>query len=133
MRRQTYLIRKGARYHFRRRFPSYGSDNGAITLSLHTADPAEARRLARRLAVRWDEIAMIEGQNIKRASLTVAEMQTIFRAGLEEELAIAASDLAAPRKFRETDPGSGELFVAAYEAIRQVRADADHVPSEILD
>ncbi|HBK14759.1 MAG TPA: hypothetical protein DDZ54_03960, partial [Erythrobacter sp.] len=72
---------------------------------------------------------MIEGQNVKRANLTVDEMQAIFRAGLEEELAIAASDLAAPRKIREADSGSGELFVAAYEAIRHVRADADHVPS----
>jgi hypothetical protein len=134
MRKQTFLIRKGARYHFRRRLPSAGSaDNGALTLSLHTADPAEARRRARRLAVRWDEIAMIEGQKMRRANLTVAEMQAIFRVGLEEELAIAVGDLAAPRTFRETDPSSGELFVAAYEAIRQVRADADHVPSEVLD
>ncbi len=60
-------------------------------------------------------------------------MQAIFRVGLDEELEIAVSDLAAPRKFRESDPSTGELFVAACEATRQVRADADHVPSDVLD
>ena len=133
MRKQTYLIRKGARYHFRRRLPSYGSDNGAITLPLHTADPAEARRLARRLAAQWDEIAMLEGQRISSGNLTAAELQAIFRTGLEEELAIAVRDLAAPRQFRPSDLGVGELFIAAYEAILQVRAEAEHVPSEVLD
>ncbi len=83
MRKQTYLIRKGARYHFRRRLPSEGAENGAITLSLHTADPAETRRLVRRLAVRWDEIVMIEGRRISCGNLTLPEMQAIFRAGLE--------------------------------------------------
>jgi hypothetical protein len=133
MRKQTYLIRKGARYHFRRRLPAGSGDNGALTLSLHTADPAEARRLARRLAVRWDEIAMIEGQRIESGNLTLAELQAIFRVGLEEELAIAVRDLAAPRKFQASDLGFGDLFIAAYEAILQVRADADHVPGEVLD
>jgi integrase len=133
MRKQTYLIRKGARYHFRRRLPSKGTDNGALTLSLHTADPDEARRLARRLAVRWDEIAMLEGQKINRGNLNGAELQAIFRAGLEEELLIAVRDLAAPRKFQEADLGFGEIFIAAYTAILQVRADADHVPPEVID
>lgn len=133
MRKQTYLIRKGARYHFRRRLPSAGSDNGALTLSLHTSDPDEARRLARRLAVRWDEIAMLEGQKINRGYLTVAEQMAIFRAGLEEELAIAVSDLAAPRKLQSSDLGFGELFIAAYQAILLVPADADHVPAQVVD
>lgn len=133
MRKQTYLIRKGARYHFRRRLPATSRDNGALTLSLHTADPAEARCLARRLPVRWDEIAMIEGQRSNRDNLTVAELQAIFRAGLEEELAIAVRDLAAPRKPRSNDLGFGELFSAAYEAILLVPADADHVPAQVLD
>ena len=35
MRKQTYLIRKWARYHFRRRLPCAGADNGALTLSLN--------------------------------------------------------------------------------------------------
>jgi len=133
MRKQTYLIRKGARYHFRRRLPSMGTDYGALTLSLHTADPDEARRLARRLAVRWDEIAMLEGQKINRDNLNGAELQAIFRAGLEEELLIAVRDLAAPRKFQEADLGFGEIFIAAYTAILQVRADAEYVPPEVID
>ena len=133
MRKQTYLIRKGARYHFRRRLPSGGSDNGALTLSLHTSDPDAARRLARRLAVRWDEIAMLEGQKINRGYLTVAEQMAIFRTGLEEELAIAVSDLAAPRKLQSSDLGFGELFIAAYQAILLVPADADHVPAQVVD
>ncbi|OBX19909.1 hypothetical protein A9995_04995 [Erythrobacter sp. QSSC1-22B] len=69
MRKQTYLIRKGARYHFRRRLPSYGSDNGAITLSLNTADPAEARRLTRRLAApKRKTVSDVEQAILDRAS-----------------------------------------------------------------
>ncbi len=48
------------------------ADNGVLTLSLHTADPAEARRRARRPAVRWDDIAMIEGQEMRRVNLPAA-------------------------------------------------------------
>lgn len=77
--------------------PSYGSDNGVITLSLHAIDPAEARHLARRFAVRRGEILIIKGQNIKRTNLRVAEMQTIPRPCFKAELAIAPDDLETPR------------------------------------
>lgn len=75
MRMRTYLNRKGARYHFRRRLPATSRDHAALTVLVHTADTAKARWLARRLAMLRDEIAMIEGQRTNTDSLAVVELQ----------------------------------------------------------
>lgn len=59
MTRQTYLLRKAGRYHFRRRFTFLGVPGEPITVALGTADPADGRRLAHRFAARWDEVTML--------------------------------------------------------------------------
>lgn len=75
---------------------------------------------------------MVKGQRISSGNLTAAELKAKFRTRLEDELAIAVRDLAAPPQFRPSELGVGEFFIAAYEAILQVRADADLVPPEVL-
>ncbi|WP_424774295.1 DUF6538 domain-containing protein, partial [Novosphingobium sp.] len=86
MRQQSYLVRKGARYHFRRRIGHRASVR-PISISLGTADPSKARCLARRLAVKWDELDM--GMEILggRRTLTLDEQEALFRKGLKDELA----------------------------------------------
>lgn len=81
MQKQTYLIRKGAKYHFRRRMPST-QGNRPITVPLGTANPSEARRLARRLAVKWDDIAMQNMTVADRGTLTISEQELLYRRGL---------------------------------------------------
>ena len=76
---------------------------------------------------------MLEGEEFERGNLTIAEQRAIFRAGLEEELAIAVRDLAAPRGDRLGEPGFQKIFAGAYTAILHVRADADHVPDGIIE
>jgi hypothetical protein len=99
---------------------------------LGTADPEKARCLARRLAVKWDEVEMtIEASS--RSNLTVAERAAIFKAGMEEELAIAVGDLVAPRRVSDGQPGFQKIMAGAYSAILNVAADADGVPDEIVD
>ena len=59
MGQHSYLVRRGARYHFRRRKPAVYKCSRPISIALGTSDPVEARRLVRRLAVKWDELNML--------------------------------------------------------------------------
>lgn len=52
-------------------------------LALGTADPADARRIVNRLAVRWDAISMYVADRIERGTLTLEEQRALFRQGLE--------------------------------------------------
>jgi hypothetical protein len=79
MKRQTYLLRQAGRYHFRRRFTFGAGNRNPITVSLGTADPVDARRIASRLAVRWDVITMYAANRIERGTLTIEEQRTLFR------------------------------------------------------
>jgi len=92
----TYLARKGARYHFRRRLASAYKCSRPISISLGTADPVEARRLVRRLAAIWDEIDGMLIERITRGTLTLAEGEKLFRKALEDELAHATRHRTAP-------------------------------------
>lgn len=131
MRQQSYLVRKGARYHFRRRI-GHQATSRPISISLAAAEPDEARRLARRLAVKWDELEMtIEASS--RSNLTFEGRAAIFRAGMEAELATAVGDLVAPRRFSDGQPGLQKVMAGAYSAILNVAADADGVPDEIVN
>lgn len=91
--RQTYLLRKTSRYHFRRRFGFSGTSSEHITVALGTADPGQARMLARRLAVRWDEVMTQMEYTIERKTLTLSEQQSIMRRALEAELADATRSM----------------------------------------
>lgn len=132
MRQQTYLVRKGARYHFRRRI-RHQATSRPISISLGTADPDRARCLARRLAVKWDEVEMTIETVAQRQNLTVEEQRAIYRAALEKEIGLAIGDLVAPKRFRGDEPGMERVMAGCYAALLQVRADAEDVPDEIID
>lgn len=131
MRRRTYLIRKGARYHFRRRLPFDYDCNRPITIALNTAEPAEARRLASRLAVRWDEVAMYAGYNFERSALTREEQRSLFRKALEDELLHATRD---PLPMTGTGhPSTHKILAAAYDVVRLVSPGATSIHADDID
>jgi hypothetical protein len=132
MRQQSYLVRKGARYHFRRRIASDYKCGQPITVPLNTAEPDEARRLARRLAVKWDEMVM-EWQAVGRGTLTLEEQRLLFRKGLEDELAHATRHMTAPRGNIEPHPSTGKVLAAAYEIVRRVPPEAPGLRQEQVD
>jgi len=131
MRRQTYLIRKGARYYFRRRCESKVSKR-PISISLGTADPGEARRLASRLAVIWDETEMHMQSNFQRGTLTIEEREAIFKNALKEELAHATAHISAPIGDRLPHPSLHKIMAAAYRIVQQVPHDAEEIGTEII-
>lgn len=132
MRQQSYLVRKGAKYHFRRRI-RHQATSRPISISLGTADPEKARCLARRLAVKWDEVEMSIETVAQRQNLTVDEQRAIYRAALEKVIGLAIGDLVAPKKYRGEEPGMERIMAGYYAALLQVRADAEDVPDEIID
>ncbi len=132
MRRQTYLVRKGARYHFRRRIGQLGI-NHPITIALNTSDPDEARLLARRLAVRWDETEMGMVRQIERGTLTLNEIGTLMRQGMEEELAHATRHLTAPMGAGLSVPnGYHKILEAAFRIVARVPDDTEFVDEAIM-
>ncbi|MEH6791918.1 DUF6538 domain-containing protein [Parasphingorhabdus sp.] len=132
MRKQTYLIRKGARYHFRRRCESKLSIR-PISITLGTADPGEARRLASRLAVIWDETEMDMQSNFQRGTLTIEEREAIFKNALKEELAHATAHKDSPIGSTLTPPSLHKIMAAAYRILRQVPHDAIGIEAEIVE
>lgn len=133
MRQSSYLVRKGARYHFRRRLPSVYKCSQPISIALGTAYPAEARRLSRRLAARWDELLMLMEPTFERCHLTIAEQQALFRAGLEEELALASAHLTAPMAASRSDDHNHKIMAAAYRIVARVPHYAAAIPSAIIE
>lgn len=134
MRQQSYLVRKGARYHFRRRPPTALGLVHPISLALGTTDPAEARRLARRLAVKWDELAMYLVPRIERGNLTLAEQEVLFRKGLADELARATAHVTAPigASTSNTDHHH-KILAAAYRIVARVPHHAEALGLELLE
>ncbi len=132
MRRQTYLIRKGARYHFRRRYES-NAFNCPITVSLGTADPGEARRLASRLAVIWDETTMHMQSSFQRGTLTIEERETIYKNALKEELAHATAHKISPVGSSSTHPSLHKIMAAAYRIVLQMPHDAKGIDAEVIE
>lgn len=125
MRKQTYLVRKGAKYHFRRRIASDYNCRRPISIALNTADPAVARRLATRLAARWDEIAMYIGQQIERGTLSLTEQEALYRQAMEDELAKATADITAPiGGTPPMTPTQSKLLETGYRIAGRVPADA---------
>lgn len=132
MRQQTYLIRKGARYHFRRRM-FCEPEKRPITISLNTADPAEARRLARWLAAKWDEIMMLMIPEIERKHLTIEEQEALFRKGLKDELARATAHRTAPIGAVDTQTKLHRIMEAAYRIVARVPHDSDAICADIIE
>ena len=133
MGRQTYLLRKNGRYHFRRRFTFGGSNRQPIMLALGTADPADARRIVNRLAVRWDAMSMQAAQRIERGTLTLQEQRALFRQGLEQELADATRHVTAPRRPEIDEASYSKVAVAAYTIVGAVPHDASELSVQSIE
>lgn len=132
MRQQSYLVRKGARYHFRRRIRRHPAAR-PISISLGTADPSKARCLARQLAVKWDELDMGMEMFGVRGTLTLDEQEALFRRGLNDELARATAHITAPDGPERPNPLQHKIFAAAYKAVARTPADAYAVDPAVVD
>ncbi|MBH9537052.1 DUF6538 domain-containing protein [Novosphingopyxis sp. YJ-S2-01] len=132
MRQQSYLLRKGARYHFRRR-TSHLPGKRPITMALGTADPAEAKRLSRQLAVKWDELTMWLERQIERGTLTLDEQDALFRKGLADELARATAHLTAPMGTTMPHPEHHKIMAAAYRIVARVPHDSDAISAGVFE
>lgn len=129
----SYLCRRGARYHFRRRLYVRKIVNRPITVSLATADPAEARRLVSRLSVRWEVMMAQANEGIKRGFLRAGELEAVFRAGLDEELGLAMAPYFDRRNAAGLDPRPLRVLEATYRIAARLPADAVAVPAELMD
>ena len=85
----SHVIRRGARYSYRRRLPVPFSNSHPITLSLGTSEPRQARQKGALLSVRWEGLVMSVRN---RDELTAAEVRTLFQNSLEAELTRAVED-----------------------------------------
>lgn len=137
MTRQTYLLRKTGRYHFRRRFTFFGAPGQHITVALGTADPVDARRLVHRLAARWDEVTLAMEDSIERGTLTLSEQHSLMRKALESELADATR---SKRGILSTDVSSDaqrKVLIAAYRIVGAVPHDTPAITrdqiAEVID
>lgn len=132
---QSYLLRKGARYHFRRRLGLGCLSTNPISVALGTSDPARAKRLARRLAAKWDELEMSFQSRIKRGTLTLEEADTFFREGLKSELVFATADLVNPEAGRlpEIDTKHHATMAAAYRIAGRVPRGTEQVPMDVIE
>lgn len=128
----TYLCRRGARYHYRRRLHSPIRLSQPITVPLGTADPAEARRLVARLSVRWDVMTATMGETVKRGYLTASEAAAVFRRGLDDELGLVT---AARFDAAGTDDGgrTARVLEAVYRTAARLAPDAESVSAELLE
>jgi integrase len=88
-----YVIRRGARYSYRRRLPVPFAYYRPITCSLGTSDPIAARRKAARLSVCWERLVLTYKG---RTDLTAAEAHEIFQDALGRELVRALEPRLAP-------------------------------------
>jgi len=130
----TYVQRRGAIYHYRRRCAFGKQSNQTITVSLRTADPSTARRRAARLSVRWDETVMTINMNIKRGVLSATEITGLFREGLNTELGSAVASLC------DIDPvdlaklkRTNRILEAALRVIKQIDPQDDEIPAVLID
>lgn len=126
----SYLCRRGARYHYRRRLFLRKLVNEHISIPLKTADPAEARGLVARLSVRWDVTMMTMREKSFRGYMTASEAVAVFRRGLDEELGLATAD-------RFDDDSAGEertarVFEAMYRVAARLDPSAEAVESDLL-
>ena len=133
MRQHSYLVRRGARYHFRRRMPSDYNCRRPISIALGTSDPSEARRLARRLAAKWDDLIMLLTQERQRGHLTIEEQEVLFRKGLKDELARATASFTAPIGATHPHAATHKIMEAAYRIVARVPHDAATIDLETFE
>ncbi len=127
-----YLCRRGALYHFRRRLHVPGVVSRHITIPLRTAGPGQARRLAARLAVRWDTMTMDMQAHGNRGFLKAGELAAIFRAGLETELGLATSALLDLDRDSAVDQRTARVIEATYRIAACIPAEAKTIDWSLL-
>lgn len=132
MRQHSYLVRRGARYHFRRRKPAVYNCSRPISIALGTSDPSEARRLARRLAAKWDDLLMLLKQEKQRGHLTIEEQDALFRRGLKDELARATGHCTAPMGPSDAPAEFHKIMAAAYRIVARLPHDAEAIDRKTL-
>lgn len=126
----SYLYRRGARYHYRRRLYLREIVNRPISISLGTADPAEARCLVARLSVRWDATKMITSGQVSRGFLTASEAVAVFRGALNEELGLATAGLFEAEACDDRTP---RVLEAVYRIAARLVPDATTVSADLLE
>jgi hypothetical protein len=129
----SYLWRRGARYHYRRRLYLRGLANSPITVPLATADPVEARRLVTRLSAKWEVMVMQMFDRASRGFLKAGELESVFRAGLDEELGLAMAPQLTSRAASGVDQRPLRVLEATYRIAARLPADADSIPSDLID
>lgn len=127
----SYLTRRGARYHYRRRLYRRKFVNRPITVPLKTADPVEARRLVCRLSVRWDAMTMMMDERIERGFMTASEAVAQFKRGLDEELGLATA--ARLDGDGRSDPRAAQVLEATYRIAARLAPDADTISIQLLN
>jgi len=100
---------------------------------LNTAEPSEARRLASRLAVRWDEMEMYVAKDLERGTLTREEQRALFRQGLEDELLLATREAPLQPRTGSAHPLTHKILAAAYEVIRRMPPDTPALTLQHLE
>lgn len=125
----SYLYRRGARYHYRRRLYLRNLVSRPITISLLTPDPAEARRLVARLSVRWDAMMMTIGA-ATRGYMTAGEVAAVFRRGLDDELGLATARRIDPDG---DDERTARVMQAAYRIAARLDPEAETMAADLLE
>ena len=129
----SYLVRRGARYHFRRRLPCSFEVNRPISIALGTSDPVEARCLVRRLAANWDVLLMQLAHKFERGHLTIDEQEALFKKGLKDELARATSHLTAPIGSIDPQISHHKIMAAAYRIVARAPHNAEAICADIVE
>ncbi|MFK3889199.1 DUF6538 domain-containing protein [Sphingomonas sp. NPDC079357] len=129
----SYLWRRGARYHYRRRLYLRKIVNRPITVPLTTADPVEARRLATRLSVKWEVLTMQMFDRAGRGFLKAGELESVFRVALDEELGLAMASRLDGDMTAGLDRRPLRVLEATYRIAARLPVDADSVPSDLID
>jgi hypothetical protein len=126
----SYPWRRGARYHYRRRLYLRKIVNRPITVPLATADPAEARRLATRLSAKWEVLTMQMFDRAGRGFLKAGELESVFRAGLDEELGLAMASRLDGGMTAVHDRRPLRVLEATYRPLADVLAEVEAMPAK---
>jgi hypothetical protein len=124
-----HVIRRGARYHFRRRVHLRNVISTFVTVPLGTADPGEARQRAAALSARFELVrARLLGLHTGEW-LTAKQIADLFRAELECELGLALRTYyVAPDP--EKALHENRLWAEAYDIARRLDRPNEMTPDD---
>lgn len=102
-------------------------------VALRTADPVDARNLARRLAARWDKVTLAMEEAFDRGILTLSEQQSLMRKALEDELADATRAKRGSLNADVASAAQRKVLIAAYRIVGAMPHDAGTVARAQMD